>query len=67
MKDHEVVLHVSDAQSEHVLELASTLRSQLLVSEKKHSQGVVLAALAQLVALVIGSDPVVKPVAGDTR
>jgi len=67
MKDHEVVLHVSDAQSEHVLELASTLRSQLLVSEKKHSQGVVLAALAQLVALVIGSDPVVKAVAGDTR
>jgi hypothetical protein len=67
MKDHEVVLHVSDAQSADVSELARALRSQLLVSEKGLSQGVVLAALAQLVGLVIGSDAGVNGVAGGIR
>ena len=64
LKDHELVLHVSDAQSTDVFELASTLRSQLIVSEKNLSQGVVLAALAQLVDLVIGSDAAMNGVAG---
>jgi hypothetical protein len=64
MKDHEVVLHVSDAQSAEVLELTTTLRSHLDVAQRGFSHGVVLAALAQVVDLVIGSDALGADVGG---
>jgi hypothetical protein len=67
MKDHELVLHVSDAQSSEVLELTSTLRSHLPVAQNGFSQSVVLAALVQLVDHVISSDVQGAGVSGGVR
>lgn len=67
MKDHEVVLHVSDAQSSELLELTTMLRSHLNVALNGFSQGVVLAALAQLVGHVIGSDAQGASISGGVR
>jgi len=67
LKDHEVVLHVSNSQSADVFELANALHSHLIALKNGYSHGIVLAALAQLVDQVIGSEAGVTAATGGVR
>jgi len=66
LRDHEIVLQVTDAQISDVEALAATLHSQL-TGLKDISRGIVLAALAHLIDQQIRLDPSTKNTAGVTE